>query len=207
MSAAMFPPAPVIPVVTLTDEREAETLGEALLAGGLPVAEVVLRTPGSLVALRRLAEEPGLTIGAGTVLTPGQLADAAGAGAAFIVSPGLTDSLADAAADARLPFLPGAVTASEIMRALDLGLRMVKFFPAATSGGPAAIAALAAPFPSMRFVPTGGIGPDAARSYLELEAVAAVGGSWMVPRALLAAGDAAGLTGLVAAAVEATAAI
>ena len=175
--------APVIPVLTLADAADAIAVAEALVAGGLPVIEVTLRTPAALDAIRAMRRVPGAMVGAGTVLDPQQLEAAADAGAAFIVSPGLSDKVAEAAAARALPYLPGVATASEIMRARDLGFAHVKFFPAEAAGGIPALKALSAAFPGMLFCPTGGLTLESAQSWLDLPAVACVGGSWLVPAA------------------------
>jgi 2-dehydro-3-deoxyphosphogluconate aldolase/(4S)-4-hydroxy-2-oxoglutarate aldolase len=179
----------IIPVISVDGVAEAETLGRALMDGGLPVVEVVLRTAGSMAALERLAQEKDLVIGAGTILSSGQLDEAVAAGAAFLVSPGLSQTLLTRAADHDVPLLSGAVTATELLRAHELGIGTVKFFPAVSSGGPAAITALSAPFGDARFVPTGGIHAANARDFLALPAVLAVGGSWMAPLQLIRSGD------------------
>jgi 2-dehydro-3-deoxyphosphogluconate aldolase/(4S)-4-hydroxy-2-oxoglutarate aldolase len=191
----------IVPVVVLDDADDAAPLGQALVDGGLPVAEVTFRTAAAERAIGVLAERGDVLVGAGTVLTPGQVDRAVGAGARFVVSPGLSRAVVERCGEHGVPALPGAVTATEVQAALELGVSTVKFFPAGTSGGPAAIAALAAPFGHVRFVPTGGVGPENLREYLDLPAVAAVGGSWMVPRARVAARDTAGITELVADAV------
>lgn len=178
----------VVPVVVLGDVDRADGLGEALVRGGLPVAEVTFRSPDAAAVLRRLAGRGDLMVGAGTVLTPQQVDLAHRSGAGFVVSPGLSPDVVRRCRALGLPVLPGVSTASEIMQALDQGLDLVKFFPAEPSGGLPAISALAAAFREVMFVPTGGITADRARDYLAHPAVAAVGGSWMVPPALLAAG-------------------
>jgi len=190
----------LVPVVVIDDARSAGPLGDALVAGGLPVAEVTLRTPAGLEALRRLADRADLLVGAGTVVTPGQVDDAVRAGAAFVVSPGLSRPVVQRCLEHGVLPLPGAVTATEIQAALELGLSTVKFFPAESSGGAAAVRALSAPFGGVRFMPTGGIGPANLADYLAVPAVQAVGGSWMVPRAGL--GDTAAVAGLVTKAVH-----
>ncbi|HTK35217.1 MAG TPA: bifunctional 4-hydroxy-2-oxoglutarate aldolase/2-dehydro-3-deoxy-phosphogluconate aldolase [Caulobacteraceae bacterium] len=180
--------APVIPVLVIEEEADAVPLAQALAAGGIRALEVTLRTPAALGAILRIANEaPEAVVGAGTVLNGRDLEAAADVGARFIVSPGLTEGLAEAAAAARLPLLPGVATATDIMRGLDLGLSRFKFFPAESSGGPAAVAAFGGPFPGCRFCPTGGIGPEQAPRYLALRNVACVGGSWLVPRDLVRA--------------------
>ena len=173
--------APVIPVLVLDDAALAAPIAEALVAGGLPVIEVTLRTPAALDAIRAMSQVAGATVGAGTVLDPKQLEAAVAAGAQFLVSPGLTLPLAEAARGAPVPLLPGIATASEIMRALDLGFTRLKFFPAMAAGGLPALRALAAVFGGIRFCPTGGIGPDNAADWLAHPAVACVGGSWLLP--------------------------
>lgn len=179
----------LVPVVVLDDARDAAGLGDALVAGGLPVAEVTFRTAAAPDAIRVLADRGDLLVGAGTVLTPQQVDQAVAAGASFVVSPGLSRAVVERCREHGVLPLPGAVTATEVQAALELGVTTVKFFPAGTSGGPAAIAALAAPFAGVTFVPTGGIGPDDLPAYLDVPAVVAVGGSWMVPRDAIAAGD------------------
>jgi 2-dehydro-3-deoxyphosphogluconate aldolase/(4S)-4-hydroxy-2-oxoglutarate aldolase len=180
---------PVVPVVVLDDADRAAGLGRALVDGGLPIAEVTLRTPAALAGIAAMARNPDLLVGAGTVLTPDQATAAAEAGARFVVCPGLSLPVVERCRALGLPVLPGVATATEVLAARDNGLDVVKFFPAETSGGAPAVAALAAVFGDMRFVPTGGITEAKAVDYLRLPAVAAVGGSWMVPRALLADPD------------------
>jgi 2-dehydro-3-deoxyphosphogluconate aldolase/(4S)-4-hydroxy-2-oxoglutarate aldolase len=191
-------------VVVLDDAADADPLGSALAAGGLPVAEVTFRTAAAPDAIRALAARGDLLVGAGTVLTPAQVDEAVAAGASYVVSPGLSRAVVERCQEYRVLALPGAVTATEIQAALELGLTAVKFFPAGTSGGAAGIAALAAPFTGVRFVPTGGVGPANLADYLAIPAVAAVGGSWMVPRDRIRAGDWAGIRGLTADAVALT---
>lgn len=195
----------VVPVITIRDVDTAVPLAAALVAGGLQVLEVTLRTDAGLESIRRIAAEvPDAVIGAGTVTTPQQLLEARNAGAQFIVSPGCTDSLARAAADAGGVFLPGAVTASEVLALLEHGIAMMKFFPAETSGGIAALKALGAPFPQVRFCPTGGIGLQTAPDYLALANVVCIGGSWMVPADLIAQHEWVAITALAAEATAAT---
>ena len=193
--------ARLLPVVVLDEARDAPALGDALVTGGLPVAEVTFRTAAAPDAIRALADREDLLVGAGTVLTPAQVDQAVAAGAAFVVSPGLSRAVVERCREHGVLTLPGAVTATEIQAALELGLSTVKFFPAGTSGGPAAVAALAAPFAGVTFVPTGGIGPEDLADYLRLPVVVAVGGSWMVPRDRLRAGDMTGIRRLTADAV------
>jgi 2-dehydro-3-deoxyphosphogluconate aldolase/(4S)-4-hydroxy-2-oxoglutarate aldolase len=174
--------APVIPVLVIDQANEARALAEALVAGGLRVLEVTLRTPSALQAILEMKQVPGAIVGAGTVTNPQQLDEALEAGAEFIVSPGLTERLARPAIEGDVPFLPGISTASDIMRGLDLGLTHFKFFPASTSGGIKALRALSAPFGQCRFCPTGGITAETAPDWLAVESVLCVGGSWVVPR-------------------------
>lgn len=179
----------LVPVVVLDDAADAGRLGDALVDGGLPVAEVTFRTAAAADAIRVLADRGDILVGAGTVLTPDQVDQAVAAGATFVVSPGLSRAVVERCREHGVLPLPGAVTATEIQAAMELGLTTVKFFPAGASGGARAIAALAAPFGGVTFVPTGGIGPDDLGEYLSIPAVAAVGGAWMVPRDRIRAGD------------------
>ncbi|HUE78759.1 MAG TPA: bifunctional 4-hydroxy-2-oxoglutarate aldolase/2-dehydro-3-deoxy-phosphogluconate aldolase [Sphingomicrobium sp.] len=172
--------APVIPVLVLDGSLDPAKLAETLVEAGLPVIEVTLRTPMALASIRAMARVPGAIIGAGKVLDSRQLSEAADAGARFIVSPGLTPAVADAARSAAIPLLPGVATAGEIMRGLDLGLDRFKFFPAESAGGTSALKALSAPFAAARFCPTGGITAATASAWLALESVLCVGGSWLV---------------------------
>ena len=174
--------APVIPVLMMEEGLDPAALAETLVASGLPVIEVTLRTPAALDAIRAMAKVEGAVVGAGTVLNEAQLAQAIDAGARFIVSPGLTNPLALAARDTAIPFLPGVATASELMRGLDLGLDRFKFFPAEPAGGLPALKALAAPFGNVRFCPTGGITEQSAPEWLAHPSVLCVGGSWIVPK-------------------------
>lgn len=178
---AVLNAAPVIPVLVLDRVEDAVPVAEALVAGGLSVLEVTLRTPAALDIIRAMASVPGAIVGAGTVLNTQALDQAVAAGARFAVSPGLTDALAGAAAKAPIPLLPGVASATEVMRALDHGFTRLKFFPAMAAGGVPALKALAAVFGGVRFCPTGGITPDNALDWLGLPAVACVGGSWLVP--------------------------
>ena len=172
--------APVVPVLVLDGSIDPAALAEALVAAGLPVLEVTLRTPQALDAIRQMAQVPGAIVGAGTVLNEVQLAQAIDAGSKFIVSPGLTNPLALAARDTEIPFLPGVATAADIMRGIDLGLERFKFFPAVTSGGIPALQALSGPFGNIRFCPTGGVRPETAKDWLALPSVLCVGGTWFV---------------------------
>jgi 2-dehydro-3-deoxyphosphogluconate aldolase/(4S)-4-hydroxy-2-oxoglutarate aldolase len=174
--------APVIPVLVVDDAHHARELAVALVAGGLRVLEVTLRTPAAIDAIRYMNLVPGAIVGAGTVTSKAQLDEARAAGAEFIVSPGLTENLGHAAIASGLPFLPGVATAGDIMRGLDLGLTHFKFFPAVAAGGLPALKALAAPFGQCRFCPTGGITAETAPEWLAFDPVLCVGGSWVVPR-------------------------
>jgi len=188
--------APVIPVLVIHEVAQARPLAEALVAGGLPVLEVTLRTPAALDVIREMAQVPGGIVGAGTLLTPEDVAAAVAAGARFGVSPGVTDRLLAACAEHGLPLLPGAATATEAMRLLEQGYTVQKFFPAEAAGGAPALAAIGAPLPQISFCPTGGITPATAPDYLRLPNTLCVGGSWVTPKDKLAAGDWAGIEGL-----------
>jgi 2-dehydro-3-deoxyphosphogluconate aldolase / (4S)-4-hydroxy-2-oxoglutarate aldolase len=191
----------VIPVLAIDSAGTAVPLARALFKGGLRVLEITLRTDAALACISAIARElPEVVVGAGTVLDADQYKRACDAGARFIVSPGLTDRIRDAAQYSQVPLLPGVATASEIMRGLDAGLTHFKFFPAETSGGAAAVKAFHGPFPKVRFCPTGGITPDNARQYLALENVACVGGSWLAPKRLVDNNDWAAITELASAA-------
>jgi 2-dehydro-3-deoxyphosphogluconate aldolase/(4S)-4-hydroxy-2-oxoglutarate aldolase len=181
--------APVVPVLVIDDASRAEGLARALVAGGLPALEVTLRTPAALDAIREMARVPGGVVGAGTLLTPADVVAAKEAGATFGVSPGATDRLLDACEDADLPLLAGIATPSEAMRLLDRGYTVAKFFPAEINGGVAALKAIGAPIPQMRFCPTGGVSAQNASDYLALKNVLCVGGSWVAPAAAVKAGD------------------
>ena len=178
---AIMRAAPVIPVLVIERIEDALPIARALVAGGLPVLEVTLRTPAALDAIRAMKGVEGTIVGAGTVLNPRQLDDAIEAGAEFAVSPGLTDALGKAAAGAPVSLLPGTATASDVMRALDLGFTRLKFFPAVASGGIPALKGLGAVFGGITFCPTGGITAETAPDWLALPSVACVGGSWLVP--------------------------
>jgi 2-dehydro-3-deoxyphosphogluconate aldolase/(4S)-4-hydroxy-2-oxoglutarate aldolase len=181
--------APVIPVLVIDDLAQARPLAEALVAGGLPVLEVTLRTPIALAAIAEMAKVPGAVVGAGTLLRPQDVADALAAGATFGVSPGATDRLLSACEDQGLALLPGAATASEVMALYERGYVTQKFFPAESAGGASAVKSIGAPIPQVSFCPTGGIGPGNADDYLKLSNVLCVGGSWVAPAAALKSGD------------------
>ncbi len=174
--------APVIPVLVVDDAKHARPIAQALVAGGLKVLEVTLRTPAALDVIAEMKAVPGAIVGAGTVLNEADLRASIDAGAEFIVSPGLTEPLGKAAIASGIPFLPGIANAGDIMRGLDMGLAHFKFFPAEASGGIAALKALAAPFHQCRFCPTGGITATTAPNWLALEPVLCVGGSWVVEK-------------------------
>lgn len=178
----------IIPVVTIENASDAVALARTLVDAGLPVIEITLRTQAGLDAIRAIAAEvPDAHVGAGTVRNVGQGRDAVEAGAKFVVSPGVTGALLDAAADWAVPYLPGTATASEMMRAADRGITLMKLFPAESIGGVGLLKSLAAPLADLQFCPTGGITQDNAARYLALPNVACVGGSWMVPTAAVAA--------------------
>lgn len=181
---------PVVPLVQAEDPAVAVRVAGALVAGGLSVIEVVFRTDAALACLEAVGREvPDAIVGAGTVLTEAQARAAADAGARFIVSPGLDEPVVAAARERGLPVFPGVVTATELQRAYNLGLRSVKFFPASAAGGVATLKALAAPFREMKFMPTGGVSAANLTDYLALPQVLACGGSWLTPSAAVAAGD------------------
>lgn len=186
-----------MPVVVIDDVATAVPVARALVAGGLPAIELTLRTPVALDAVRAIASEvPEILLGAGTVTTPQQAADAAAAGARFLVSPGATPSLLSAMADTGLPHLPGTATASEVLAILEAGITEMKFFPAEPAGGTAYLKALSGPLPAARFCPTGGIRPDTAAAYLALPNVGCVGGTWLTPPDAITARDWVQIEGL-----------
>ena len=192
--------APVVPVIVLDRLEDAVPAGRALVAGGLRVLEITLRTPVALEALRAMSEEiPDAVVGAGSVNTPELLAKAKAAGARFAVAPGCTPSLLAASRDQDLALLPGANSPSEIMALLDEGLEVMKFFPAEQAGGAAFLKSIAGPLPQARFCPTGGITPQKARDYLALPNVLCVGGSWVLPKDAVESGDWARVTDLASA--------
>ena len=190
--------APVIPVLVIDDADIAYALAQALVAGGLPALEVTLRTPAALDAIREMARVPGGAVGAGTLLTSRDVEAAKAAGATFGVAPGATDRLLDACEANELPLLPGAATASEVMRLLERGYTVQKFFPAEANGGVPALKAIGAPIPQVKFCPTGGVSLKNAPDYLALSNTLCVGGSWVAPVGLVKAGDWAGVTALAA---------
>lgn len=191
---------PVIPVVVLDRADDAVPLANALLAGGIDTMEITLRTPAGIDAIAAVAEQvPDMAVGAGTVSTPVQVRDVLNAGASFLVSPGSSPLLLAAMLESGVPILPGAVTAGEVLNLLENGITEMKFFPAATSGGVAALRALGGPFPGVTFCPTGGIDPTSSADYLALPNVACVGGSWLTPASLIDDRDWAAVTALASA--------
>lgn len=193
---------PVVPVIVINKLEHAVPLAKALVAGGVRVLEVTLRTPCALDAIRKIAQEvPDAIIGAGTVTNAAQLAEVTAAGAQFAISPGLTADLLKAATAGTIPLIPGISTVSELMLGMDYGLKEFKFFPAEANGGVKALQAIAGPFSQIRFCPTGGISPKNYRDYLALKSVLCIGGSWLVPVDALESGDYARITELAREAV------
>lgn len=189
-SASVLDLAPVVPVVVVEDLADAVPLARALVAGGLPAIEVTLRTSAALDAIRAIAAEvPDAVVGAGTVISPRNVADSVDAGARFLVSPGWTDTLLAAMKASGVPFLPGVSTTSEVVALIERGVHEMKFFPAEAAGGTAYLKSLGGPLPQARFCPTGGIGLASAPSYLALPNVGCVGGSWMLPADAVSAKD------------------
>ncbi|MFC8586101.1 bifunctional 4-hydroxy-2-oxoglutarate aldolase/2-dehydro-3-deoxy-phosphogluconate aldolase [Streptomyces sp. NPDC057217] len=186
----LAPEAPVVPVVVIEDAADAVPLARALVAGGLPLIEVTLRTPVALDALRAIADGvPEAVVGAGTVVSAAGVADAVGAGARFLVSPGWTERLLGAMRESGVPFLPGVSTVSEVVALLERGVDAMKFFPAEAAGGVPYLKSLAGPLPQARFCPTGGVSAASAPAYLALPNVGCVGGTWMLPPDALASRD------------------
>ena len=192
--------APVIPVLMVEDVTTARSLARALLKGGLPVLEVTLRTPAALEVIWEMAKVSGGVVGAGTLITPQDVEAAVNAGARFGVAPGATDRLLDACEEADLPLLPGAATASEVMRLFERGYSVQKFFPAEANGGVSVLKAIGAPLPNVKFCPTGGISLKNANDYLSLDNTLCVGGSWVAPKELVKSGDWNGISQLASAA-------
>lgn len=194
---------PVVPVMVINKLEHAVPLAKALVAGGVRVLEVTLRTACAMEAIRVMAKEvPDAIIGAGTVINSQQLHEVSEAGAQFAISPGLTANLLAAAGMGSIPLIPGISTVSELMLGMDQGLREFKFFPAEANGGVKALQAIAGPFPQVRFCPTGGITPHNYRDYLALKNVLCIGGSWLAPTEALEKGDYAGITALAYEAVK-----
>lgn len=201
--ASLLDLVPVVPVVVVDELDTAVPIARALVAGGLPVIELTLRTPVALDAIRAIAAEvPEIVLGAGTVVTPAQAREAQDAGAQFLVSPGATPALLEAMLATGLPFLPGTATVSEVLAVLEAGLSEMKFFPAEASGGAPFLKAISSPVPAARFCPTGGITAASAASYLALPNVGCVGGSWLTPADAVRAGDWARVTQLARAAAD-----
>lgn len=181
--------APVVPVLVIDDAAQAMGLAQALVAGGLPALEVTLRTPAALDAIREMAKVQGGVVGAGTLLTSADVEAAKDAGATFGVSPGATDRILDACEANDLPLLPGAATSTEVMRLLERGYTVQKYFPAEANGGAPALKAIGAPLPQVSFCPTGGVSLKNAETYLGLSNTLCVGGSWVAPKDKVVAGD------------------
>lgn len=194
--------APVIPVIVVHDVSTAVPLAESLVAGGLPVLEVTLRTPVAMEAMRAMQAVKGAVVGVGTAISGDDLKAAKDAGAQFAVSPGFTEELGRTALDIDMPLLPGIANSADIMRAHALGFKELKFFPASQAGGPSMLKALGGPFVDAAFCPTGGVSVSNATDYLSLPNVLCVGGSWVAPKALIDAGDWAGIESLAKAASE-----
>jgi 2-dehydro-3-deoxyphosphogluconate aldolase / (4S)-4-hydroxy-2-oxoglutarate aldolase len=195
--------APVIPVIVLNDVNHAVPMARALVAGGIRMLEVTLRTPVALQCIERIAKEvPDAVVGAGTVRSPAEAQAAARAGARFVVSPGFTNAVGQACRDNGLPLLPGVATGSEIMMAAEAGYTELKFFPAMQAGGPAMLKAWSGPFFDVKFCPTGGVSVSNAKEFLSLPNVICVGGSWLVPNDALVSGDWARITSLAAEAAK-----
>ena len=191
----------VIPVVVIDDANTAVPLAECLLESGLTTIEVTLRTASALACIERIAAKvPDIVLGAGSLRSSEHVVDVANAGAKFAVAPGASEGLIDAAKNANMPIIPGAATATEMMQLLERGYTLQKFFPAELAGGIPYLKAVGSPIPDVRFVPTGGVTPELASDYLALKNVAAVGGSWIAPQNMIAAGD---FTGIARLAVEA----
>lgn len=186
----VFAASPVVPVMVISDLEQAVPMAQALLAGGISVFEITLRTPVALAAIERIAKAmPEAMVGAGTVINAEQYDAAVAAGARFVISPGMTPALLAHAAKGTAPLIPGLATASEVMQALEAGYDHIKFFPAEANGGTKALAAITAPLSQVRVCPTGGIGPKNVADYLALKCVATVGGSWMLPADAIKAGN------------------
>lgn len=201
--AEIFAAGPVVPVLVIHDVEKAVPLARALMAGGINVLEVTLRTPAALDVIKRIADEvPEALIGAGTVTNAQQLKAVAEAGAKFAISPGMTADLLKAGMDSDIPLIPGISSTSDLMKGKDAGYTHMKFFPAEASGGVKAIKSISGPFPDVVFCPTGGIGPDNYNDYLALGNVVCVGGSWVAPDDAINAGDWDAITQLAKSAIE-----
>ena len=194
--------SPVVPVLVVSKVEQAIPLANALIAGGIKVLEVTLRTPVALDVIKAIADNvPEAIVGAGTVSTPAMLADVVAAGGQFAISPGLTERLLAAGKESQIPLIPGVATVSELMTGLDYDYDTFKFFPAEASGGVKALKSIVGPFPQVTFCPTGGISPTTYNDYLAIPNVQCVGGSWMVPSDAVEAGDWQHITALAKAAV------
>ncbi len=199
---ALLTTSPVMPVLVIERVEDAVPIAEALKAGGLRVLEVTLRTPSALDVISAIAKQvDDVLVGAGTVTSAAEIAQVKAAGGAFVISPGSTETLLKAGAEAEIPYLPAISTVSEMMLAMEYGYRAFKFFPAEASGGAATLKAFSGPFPNVRFCPTGGISESNFGEYLKLPNVTVVGGSWVVPQSLIDARDWQGITELAASAV------
>lgn len=192
----------IVPVVAINDATKAEQLAASLVAGGLPIAEITLRTPASLDALRIAAKNKDLLVGVGSLRNSEDLKKAIDAGAQFAVSAGFSPSVAIEALKQGIPYFPGVSTPTEMLQAINEGITTLKFFPAETLGGVNALKAMSAPFPGISFMPTGGVSANNAADYLALQSVIAVGGSWMVAQKLIDAGDFEAIISLTKEAVE-----
>jgi len=181
--------APVVPVIILDDVAKARSLAEALVAGGLPILEVTLRTPNAIRVMEEMSKVSGAIVGSGTVRTPQHMKQSVDAGCRFMVSPGISPRILDAADDIGIPLLPGIATPSEAMTAAERGYSFLKFFPAEANGGAPVLKAFASPLADITFCPTGGIDAAKAKSYLSLSNVICVGGSWIMPADAIEAGD------------------
>jgi 2-dehydro-3-deoxyphosphogluconate aldolase/(4S)-4-hydroxy-2-oxoglutarate aldolase len=192
----------IVPVVAINDSSKAADLASALVAGGLPIAEITLRTPASLDSIKIASANKDLLVGVGSLRNAEDLKRAHDAGAKFAVSAGFSPSVAIEAARIGVPYFPGVSTPTEMLQAINAGISTLKFFPAETLGGVAALKAMSAPFPGINFMPTGGISAANAKEYLSLPSVVAVGGSWMVAQKLVDAGDFETIISLTKEAVE-----
>lgn len=192
----------IVPVVAINDSSKAADLASALVEGGLPIAEITLRTPASLDSIKIAAANKELLVGAGSLRNAEDLKKAVEAGARFAVSAGFSPSVAAEAVRLNIPYFPGVATPTEMLQAINEGITTLKFFPAQTLGGVSAISAMSAPFPGISFMPTGGISATNAKEYLDLKCVVAVGGSWMVASKLIDDGDFTTITKLAKEAVE-----
>jgi 2-dehydro-3-deoxyphosphogluconate aldolase/(4S)-4-hydroxy-2-oxoglutarate aldolase len=198
----------VVPVIVITDVAQAIPMAHALLEGGIDVMEITLRHAAGLPSIEAVAQSvPHMHVGAGTVTRASEVQQVVDAGARFALSPGMTEAVVQAAMDARLPFMPGVMTPSEVMRAREMGFSWVKLFPAAQAGGLAMLKALGGPLPDMKFCPTGGISVDNMKDFLSLPNVAMVGGSWLTPSDAVLAGDWKRITQLARAATDAAQAV